>query len=73
MTPIDLRLPQPAIDLLDAYKPDYPHHQGRPSRSSVIIHTLAQLTPTTPDQTHAHNSLLAWLNTNTTNNETHKN
>jgi len=68
---IDLRLPTPAINYLDTLKTRYPHHQGRPSRSSVIIHTLLQCTPQTDDEQKNHASLQHWLNTNTTNNETH--
>lgn len=71
MTLIDLRLPPAAIHYLDTLKTRYPHHHGRPSRSSVIIHTLLQCTPTTQPEQQAHTSLQHWLNTNTTNNETH--
>jgi hypothetical protein len=58
---VDLRLPDEAINLLDALKDRYPHHSGRPSRTSVIIHLLCSLTPSTRREAELQDSLRLWI------------
>jgi hypothetical protein len=58
---VDLRLPDEAIHLLDALKDRYPHINGRPSRTSVLVHTLSALTPSTRREAELQDSLRHWL------------
>lgn len=58
---VDLRLPDQAINLLDALKDRYPHHAGRPSRTAVILALLSDITPRTAHELHLRDSLRTWI------------
>ncbi len=64
MQRIDLRLPEPAIRLLDAMKYDYPHIQNRPSRSSVIISLILSTPGHGINEAFLREELALWIDEN---------
>lgn len=58
---VDLRLPDEAIALIDLLKDRFPHHAGKPSRTSVIIHTLLLCVPADRNEMELQDQLRLWI------------